>query len=1726
MTLIVEIIILEDLMITMSKQNVTRPFKGMHTDTSPLDQPKGSYTMAWNAVNETSDGNNNFVSNEQSNGLCGQLSAGYRPIGDVYVSNDNTVVFSTNGIDSEIGLIDENCVYTILVNTPCLNFKITSQIDSIFRVRKGCERTIYFTDGINPVRYINIDNLEEFKDTLGDWDCDLMKLFLALNNPCFDSFEIVEQGELRSGTYSFAIQYLDGDLNPTKWTYITQPVPIFKSFLSDKYQNIVGSSNSDVDSMGGTSATNKAIKVFLSNLDNNYRFYRYAVIESSSFNGQVTKVYASSEIPIGQNYFIYDGGINGFTEININDIRIQPESIESAQHIEQLENRVILSNIKGKPLDFCGFQKSASAISSKYVIKSAPSNDNLKDGNSKEPSTYWNSRGYMGDEVYAFGIVYVFDDGFETPAYHIPGIGFEYDGNPCVEDVGTRTCLYVIESPGNATMFCTGTPTTYTINYTLNGVPISQVITISALLDTPNVHEIACVDNGTITAVSITNITNFGCTSEMLDSLFLVGDQDISTICPKEKVDPWELNIAHLYPDEATYNALPLSEKVEKWRIFNTAKPITSDSGYMAYWESQSTTYTNILDCTGSDYWGTDVHGNALVGMPIRHHKFPDRNLIPHYTALQTTVSYESTLVISIDFQGTEAELATLLQPQFVGDPNESEELTISYDLDGVPQVDITIRLYNNDFIYDAGSMTYTVLIRQIVTRTGTSAVGIDNVTFSNAFGLDPNTVSLNISTSNGIEVSPGSLLESAILGIQFDNIVYPHPDIVGHYIVRGDRDQFNRTVLDKGISNGVHNSTHKGIAYHIFSFFAGGPTSAVGAVSKQSDNYNYLLTPSLLFENDPPTGAYMKQINRFQIFSVETYGNFGTPEEFDNLTEFGAGVGQSAVFGDGYATLSSTRRLNYRGLETIKPAVKLRKIYKSILLNGLTSESNFVPGNILYNVSHTNKVQIVNIDSSIHGETTRNIPYVSIKVDRDVHPNLFSIQYYRTHNCVLKNNEENRIFGGDTFIAPFELSNSLFYQFNDSVWDTVLYIGLMVVAVVATVFTAGITGAAIAPLLSALAAGAVVSASVVTTGIVVAAVLAGVIGITAYSVETVIAAYRDSGLQEVVQEDAEFQNMSDSTKNYMEYANEYIDDVYIETTLNLGLRQDHTIYNPGNTFYREQEDIRAYFRDKIMVFDESTEVKKDQWTHRGTMIPEVYHYNKDYSKFNKDNVYTPLPEFFDCCSDCLNEHPTRVQYSEQSFQEENIDNYRVFLVNNYRDIEGMTGSITNIFRKHNNLFIHTEEALWQLPQNIQQRVTGDLISFIGTGEYFSIPPRLILDDKIGSAGSTSKWATIKTDTGVFFIDESNRDIYLSSTGAGMKAISNEGMRNFFKRSMIPFLEEQYYRLTDVEFPNKDNHANPNGVGYNSVYDSRHERVIFTKRDYLILPELEETFTIETSDGGVITGIVSDQLFFDTTTRQFGIGTGIDTFDYVLLENPLYFQDKSWTLSFSLLNNTWTSFHSYLPLYYYYIHNKFYSFVDNEIWKHNLLGSYQNFYGTRYPHTIEYISLSSPTATRLWDEVMLQTMARVYDVTTGEYTDERFKTFNKAIFYNSRQCTGLLELIVKDNDSANYLINQVVNTIGSQIKIDRNERNWTLNEIRDYRTNYLAPIWSQDWNSVKSEFPTDKVLNSSTIDFNKAWFELQSLRDKYLIIRLIFDNFDDVNLITNYSFERETQSFR
>src|SRR5574343_907728 len=50
-----------------------------------------------------------------------------------------------------------------------LNFNIGKPIDAVYRLRKGCERTVYFTDDYNNPRYYNFDKPQNFKNPNGTW---------------------------------------------------------------------------------------------------------------------------------------------------------------------------------------------------------------------------------------------------------------------------------------------------------------------------------------------------------------------------------------------------------------------------------------------------------------------------------------------------------------------------------------------------------------------------------------------------------------------------------------------------------------------------------------------------------------------------------------------------------------------------------------------------------------------------------------------------------------------------------------------------------------------------------------------------------------------------------------------------------------------------------------------------------------------------------------------------------------------------------------------------------------------------------------------------------------------------------------------------------------------------------------------------------------------------------------------------------------------------------------------------------------------------------------------------------------------------------------------------------------------------------------------------------------------------------------------------------------------
>jgi len=1936
------------------KKNVTQTKKGLHTDNSHIDIPKGTYQYALNAVNETEVGDLFFVSNEESNEPCGPLPDGYVPLGKVYIGNNQTLIFSVKDDEtsSEIGIRDEECNYTTQVNGD-LGFKLNHQIRATYRLRRGCETTVYWVDGINnkPMYYV-VEKPEQFQDAGGNWDKNKFELQRSYSRvPIFQDIELQNSGgQLEPGSYNIGIQYLDENLNPTEWIVTSEIVNVYNDDTSEAFLDIRGSINietgADNEDYRNFSTTDKSLRVELSNLDETFLFYRLAFIEATSGNGLVNNIYYTENLPIENNIFIYTG-VNFATEGTEEEIKAFNNIIESASSIEQADNMLLLGDVQGKQINFCKLQQYASRIKADMTTRKVLNNQLIDKANTKSPTARFEGIGYMPGEIYSFGIVYVFADGTQSPVYHIPGKSHN-----------------IIDTGGN------------------------------------DVSE---------------------------DFVFKPGTG---------------------------------GQKVYPMSIDN---------------ESVNSRYNDNSTCENEDYWGVDSMGDSLRFQKVRHHRFPLRSKINlDLVTLENTVGGTSEYFqIRLNIQGN------LLTPCTQADIDDGDcgaivetppyQVRVTYEVDGV-QDTMTVNVNPSDYASAHPSVAVDfVELSNFIVSPNITILSIEEAQNDNSIfnvGVD----SGNGSGQHGAltytaTIQPAEftaetrIYSSEIYGIQFSGIELPPlsetggEQIVGYYIVRNERTETEKTILDSAVL--VPSVTNDKYVSHGLLY----PEFAQGR--RISDRVYGMIHPEFKFNNKKyPEFTEMIQEGQFDVIdrkkSKSRYRDVQDGTSYDpSVHKSGGGTDR-----DGWSLKAITRD-NITEYSRVTNGFNFIQddIEDTFYLDALQSRNVEEDTLTIYNIAGDNKTGIIHLKEDNDVAIDNKLPYVYLKRPiADSYSTFRSLPYYKTsinmHNFFLENgnpdpNSDTAVeFNGDTYITPMRYLNTMWWDNRiaqragrTSVWNYIIGGILLIVGAVLLIF--GGSGAL------------VIGAGIAIIGGGALFISSGV------KRDALVRAYYDEydkGLRETTLDSwvsYEYQglpctgygrtNCDTPEDDEIEWIADCVTDMWFESQVNISLRYGMTTGVPtfldapgrvetGNDFIEgayehfdiyKQRDVSIYpftkldrhVMEKLLAFNPERE---DSREYIGHPLGEWYEVNPDYSRINSQKTFFHLPIEYDCCSNCQEDFPHRVHYSEQSFQEELTDNFRVFLPNNYTDIEGETGRITDIFRIKNNIYIHTEEGLWHQPQNYQERVTGDIVSFIGTGGYFTVPPRKILDDNKASGGTKHREATIKTKHGVFYVSENENKIYRFD-GNQLEAISDIGMTNWFKENTRLQLLEDYYNANGGHYPYDNNPSNPYGVGFISTYDTKKERLIFTKKDSILASDITDSndfeicsqngdliifegfqqtidtyaasgwryvgieecrmkfektgFNTEVQIGEVTTTIVipPDTIvipFFDTTSmtgstidnisatidawfpgfkasvnggvnnltllnpgtwNRWGtenwvqdvpqlalnaVGPGKDvlllTFvdevnngfhggsitspmsspsptymasvnnfisnihpqygNFIAINYPIvrvsneckeylqhaiaaiegenmtvaqvdalsqngnfsnaewdivkanlqsnpysalpalkdygwlykenrvdgvdnngtvecpvdgvsvltpcqftkdieevlvtqttttvtptpvevrvpYIQntyvdgevvenfadgDNSWTMSYSLKAKSWTSWHSYLPNFFYNIAEKFYSWAfgkkdgnTNTFWRHNRKGYYQNFYGERHPFSVEYTAMSEPLKTKIWDDITLHTEAKRYNPEMKQYVDVRDVTFNKGIFYNTRQCSGLLNLKPKNTDTPDedYMMQQIVNVDPGTIIIDRNERDWSINDIRDIRVDYDQPIFNADILARQSEYYTDKILNDSSLDENKDWDQLESLRDKYLVVRLIFDTFDDVKLIMNYSIENETDSFR
>ena len=1622
-----------------TKNFVQKPILGIEQNTTFEDKPSNFCTYALNAIIESDEGHL-VLSKENANKKKFDFTSQEKPNEDFFVvgkvyGEDETVYYflaTEDGLHSEIGYVPKGGTYETIVYLPDFNFNIANQISGIYRLRLGCEKVIYWVEqnANNPIRYINFTKLHLFQDNSGNWVIEKFDFFYKYQRPVFEELSVIENGGLLSGSYNVSIQLLDANLNGTPWLFTTHPIPIYASKTSLPYSIVVGSSNRSSDPVGGKDThAGKSIKVTVGNLDDNFTYYRLALIEATGFTGKVTAVRTTPPIPLSQTSYVFSGSTTELSDettiANIKDKFIP----FTAEILEQNENRLLAAKIKGKQYDFCSFQKYASKIATAYSVRYADAKDINNLGNMKNPDTYWLSMNYQGWEVYALGIVYVFPD-FESPAYHIPG------------------------RPKNK-------------YYDFNSKTV-----ISLAVGTDN-------------------------------SLL---DWNEGEVVP---FSSWN--------DETNYTA---NKDVEKWECRETSgRSVGNTWGRMNYFENKDFEYPPKEDCNGDSYWGRDFAGNLLEGEKIRHHRFPSRGREPHVKS--------STIANKIsEFFKVVITLANPLVPLAA----DTYTLTITYEKLTIPLT------YTEDFTEININNTTGQPVNVDYSDDGPSA--FDNITYvlKDSLGVDVSAKVVftpNIAVDSKIVTST----EICLLGIEITNIEYPHPDIIGHYIVVGKRDEFNRTVEDCGFGFNFRNfSTNK---YSTFSYMRSLHTTSSRPYAKKGLT---IFNPKFSFHKGLSKSDYIKRANIFNLKETLL-----TQEEYD---------ASDTVFGNGFDTRLIARKILAEGMASSLTDAGVFPIEKQQEIAAFSyddtfylDDENFTPSQYrrFWNLSWSQRIMVATLIKNFSlanssGLTHGLVHYLILGLARQVHVDLFNITYYRTHPNLktIIPTDIHLVFGGDTFISHFQINNILFYGSRKSQWKLVATI---IAAVIAIVLSPEIGGGLIL-VIEGLGVALGTTATTVMTAFVVAGAVAA---ITLSIIEYGRNAYDEESLGDHAWDD-EIQASYDSLDNWygvndadQTFVQEGLFNCYVESEINVELRQPYTYItdtqNAGR-LYNEVEDFLEYFRDRILVYDLEEETPSKRWAFRGVPYPEVYHYNDDFSRKNLETVYFPIPLSYDCCSECLEEFTNRIHYSEQSFQEELVDHYRVFLPNNYRDIEGEYGAITNLFIKQDKLFIHTTEAILHLPVNYQMQVTHELVTYLGTGEFFSIPPKKMAADENSILGSQHRWGTFNSVYGTIYVNELERKIYMFE-GEFPKPISIQGIKDWSEEELVLHLNNQWITLFGEKYPLDDNPYNYKGIGFISVYDRKYNRFIITKKDYLILKSRVLTGNVVrdiylTNWQRDLTPVIGDLVWADNSFYIVidveGEGDLIVTIAPTDFSNTIYFENKSWTLSYSKTVENWISWHSYTPDLYIASENSFYSILNRgyaRLYQHNVKYDYCVFYDTFYPYIVEIV-FNNPLINFTWENMQLHVKSRIYDSVTKQFKNDRYGFFDELIAYNDRQSTGLLNITVDNKDNANWMLLQIKETLGD-IRASKEEDIWYINNLRDYVKDTTKTLFTKEWSALVSKYPIDKVVNSAAIDHAKNYQELEVFRSKYLAIRLI-SNTSLVNrhkqLLINYIVQFNNPSYR
>ena len=577
--------------------------------------------------------------------------------------------------------------------------------------------------------------------------------------------------------------------------------------------------------------------------------------------------------------------------------------------------------------------------------------------------------------------------------------------------------------------------------------------------------------------------------------------------------------------------------------------------------------------------------------------------------------------------------------------------------------------------------------------------------------------------------------------------------------------------------------------------------------------------------------------------------------------------------------------------------------------------------------------------------------------------------------------------------------------------------------------------------------------------------------------------------------------------------------------------------------------------------------------------------YNVNYSALNNIRPAFPLPlREID-----QTDFSTRTHRSAKNDTTSIIDNYRLFLANQFKDLPKDRGELWKLSAFNNLLYFHMEESLFAAKGKQSMSMKDGSEAFVGSGDIFQQDPDEVVQTEGGYAGTKSQYAALTTRHGYFFVDAESRKVFLMKDS--LTEISNAGMANWFKDNLIT-------TLSAFGFEEACMLDNPIlGMGFHSIYDPKYKRIILTKRDLKPTQAFLDGVAITAANSGsgalqqaglLVVGAItwnSNKCYFQiVTVSPQGPGQPLAIVkESISITDPQYFEKSGWTISYYPDLGIWGSFHDYIPYIYFNTSTDFYSLTDKyarpvwvggtllanhpgttfgnaAIWKHNS----NNNKGILYQ---ENFSIYSPYSNSDWltrvnhfpfefEVIHNETKSIDSLFPNFNYTLETFNSSNISVLehgfthyllYNTMQISGVgnafqdLNGVAQTDANGTVLTATDIDKIEYLINTRRVGNNWKVNNFRDMAalavdtspyyiasgnnligTGNVGTITTSSTNNMFIVEGMNEIVNAAYIDLAKNWDKKKKFMDKWVGIRLIYDNITN-NLLNLYSTEVDTR---